>query len=113
MTAPVESNQGSARSGEQLAELVEEITQALEAGTPVDLDAYLLAFPQHAEELKRLLPAVQALGQLGGPGPDPAPGEGAGTEGDAIGGTLGDFRILREVGRGGMGIVYEAEQISL
>jgi serine/threonine protein kinase len=26
---------------------------------------------------------------------------------------MGDFRIVRKIGQGGMGIVYEAEQVSL
>jgi serine/threonine protein kinase/Tfp pilus assembly protein PilF len=34
-----------------------------------------------------------------------------GWDGDS--GLLGDFKLLREIGRGGMGIVYEAEQLSL
>ncbi len=30
-----------------------------------------------------------------------------------LGRELGDFRVIREIGRGGMGVVFEAEQISL
>ena len=35
------------------------------------------------------------------------------THHDTPGGRLGDFRLVREIGRGGMGVVYEAEQVSL
>src|SRR5262249_41239652 len=38
---------------------------------------------------------------------------GDGEHGSLTLGPLGDFRIVRVIGRGGMGIVYEAQQLSL
>jgi WD40 repeat protein/serine/threonine protein kinase len=106
---------GAASSAEHgLAEVLEELTAKLKAGEAVDLQAYFAAYPQHAAELRRLVPALQLLAGFShsaASGACPAgPGAYAAASPD---GTLGDFRILREVGRGGMGVVYEAEQISL
>ncbi len=91
-----------------LALLVERLTARLQHGEAVDLSAEMRAQPEHAEQLALMWPALAALADLARSG-----SAAAGAEGDEPLGELGDFRILREVGRGGMGMVYEALQTSL
>jgi serine/threonine protein kinase len=91
-------------TNDALADLVEELTGRLQAGEPVDPDAVARAYPAYAPQLRELLPALQALAGAADPSPRPLA---------APLGELGDFRLRREIGRGGMGVVYEAEQISL
>src|SRR5437763_14481832 len=97
----------SSASSQVLAELVEQVTAGLKAGT-ADIEAILAAHPKHAAELRRLLPALRLLADSN---PDAAPGLAA-EQGTHLG-QLGDFQLVREVGRGGMGVVYEARQLSL
>src|SRR5262249_3977394 len=103
-----------------LAEWVEELAERIQAGEAVDLDAYVREFPERAEELRRLLPTIEmmaAFGRSSAAGVTSSQGPGfvfgkTATQGAPLG-TLGEFEILREVGRGAMGIVYEAAQESL
>lgn len=101
-------------SEDGLMDLVEEITAALQQGDTIDMDLYCQRHPAYAERLRGIISAMTAMTELSGPLDSGARGSrSARLSEDPIPGTLGDFRIFRELGRGGMGMVYEAEQISL
>jgi len=105
-----ESGEGPLRSA------LDEFYEIWLSGANVDPDRFCEAHPQCGPELRAEIEDFLFVAP-GIPEPRPAPEEETrGTPEDpfeATGATLGDFRIVREIGHGGMGVVYEAEQISL
>jgi tetratricopeptide (TPR) repeat protein/serine/threonine protein kinase len=93
-----------------LFDLVEEMAARLQSDDAAAVEAWIAAQGVYAERLRRLLPTVRVMAELGSAADRQAP---PGAEDSPVSGLLGDFRLVREVGRGGMGIVYEAEQVSL
>jgi serine/threonine protein kinase/WD40 repeat protein len=85
---------------------VEEYLAALETGLKPDRQQFLAGYPREvAAALAECLDGLELVQSAGAelqPRTAGRPPE-----------VLGDFRLIREVGRGGMGVVYEAEQVSL
>ncbi len=110
----MDSTPASASEREQrFQEVVTAYLDDLEAGRAEDLQVLLGRHPDLAEDIARFLADQEQIHRLAAPLRDLPGGRDAGEAANLAGGTLGDFRIVREIGRGGMGVVYEAEQMSL
>jgi len=79
-------------------------------GEDPSVDEYIVEHPDLAEEIAELFPTIAALEKV-----KIEKGRSVGGR-VSLGGSrierLGSFRVIREIGRGGMGIIYEAEEES-
>jgi tetratricopeptide (TPR) repeat protein len=103
MTEPSAVADPSAES--LVAQVTDEFLERQARGEQPDIEEYASRYPGLAAVLRPTLAALRLI--AGSPAPVDADGE------PTAMGTLGDFRLIREIGRGGMGIVYEAMQVSL
>ncbi|MBM79521.1 MAG: hypothetical protein CMJ78_02870 [Planctomycetaceae bacterium] len=93
----------------------EDFAERFRRGEHPAISEYTQKYPEHADEINELLPGVVMMEQLKQQKHVEkkelsVPGVHASARHIE---QLGDFRIIREIGHGGMGIVYEAEQESL
>ena len=107
------SNQQTDRNPVDVA--AEEFVERFRRGEHPSISEYTQRFPEHADEINELLPGVVMMEQLKQQKHVEKQSSSTPHIHDSARQVeqLGDFRIIREIGHGGMGVVYEAEQESL
>src|SRR5580765_474782 len=107
-------SESEARS-ERVLELAEEFLERYRKGERPPLREYIDRHPDLAAEMQEVFPAMAMMENIA-VADESMEAHGTAKATKLSGVTLkqlGDYRIIREIGHGGMGVVYEAEQVSL
>ncbi|WP_182867176.1 serine/threonine-protein kinase [Stieleria mannarensis] len=108
---PTELREGDAEVRDPVEVLGEQLIERRRRGEQVTTDQYARAYPELADRIRMQFPVMLALEKFKentlSSTADPYDIE------IEVPQELGDYHIIREIGRGAMGVVYEAEQQSL
>ena len=94
-------------------QLAEEFLDRYRRGERPPLQEYIDRHPELAAEIRETFPAMAMMENIALADESLADRASRESERPEAIQQLGDYRVIREVGRGGMGVVYEAVQVSL